>query len=336
MTMNRRLFTTLLTAGALATGLLAPRAAQAQITYEGKEGPGKGKHIVFLAGDEEYRSEEGLPMLAKLLAVKHGFKCTVAFSQKADGTIDPTAGDNITGIEALDTADCCVILLRFRHLPDDKMKHFADYLAAGKPVIALRTSTHAFNGDKGAYASYAYNAGGAWKGGFGQHVLGETWVNHWGHHAVESTRGVIEDKNKANPLLRGVADVWGPTDVYEVRNLPADATVLLRGAVLTGMNPTDKPLEGPKNTPMHPVAWSREYKNESGKTNKILTTTMGAATDLVCEDLRRLVINGVYWGTGLEVPAKADATIVGEFKPTQFGFGKFKTGIKPEDHKLKE
>src|SRR6476660_1908457 len=108
------------------------------VVYDGKEGPGKGKHIVFITGDEEYRSEEGLPMLAKILAVRHGFKCTVLFSLNPnDGTIDPNNQNNIPGIEALDTADLCVMLWRFRQLPDEKMKHFVEYLNAGKPIIAL-------------------------------------------------------------------------------------------------------------------------------------------------------------------------------------------------------
>src|SRR5437773_10857060 len=99
-------------------------SAKDQVVYEGKTGPGKGKHIVFLSGDEEYRSEEGLPMLAKILAVRHGFKCTVLFSvNPTNGLIDPNIKDNLPGIEALDTADLCVMLLRFRELPDAKMKH---------------------------------------------------------------------------------------------------------------------------------------------------------------------------------------------------------------------
>src|SRR5512136_1838308 len=118
------------------------------VVYQGKAGPGQGKHIVFLAGDEEYRSEEGLPMLAKILAARHGFKCTVAFSlNPADGTIDPLTLTNMPGMSALDSADLCVMGLRFRELPDPQMKHFADYLSAGKPIIALRTSTHAFKYD---------------------------------------------------------------------------------------------------------------------------------------------------------------------------------------------
>src|ERR1044071_5199630 len=115
------------------------------VVYQGGEGPGKGKHIVLISGDEEYRSEEGLPQLAKILAVRHGFKCTVLFAIDKDGTIDPTVKDNIPGIEALDSADAVVMLLRFREWPDAQMKHFVDYYLAGKPFVALRTSTHAFD-----------------------------------------------------------------------------------------------------------------------------------------------------------------------------------------------
>src|SRR5260221_5074457 len=108
----------------LALNLLARSAAVARdwVVYEGAKGPGKGKHIVFLTGDEECRSEEGLPQLAKILAVRHGFKCTVLFSiNPKTGEIDPNTKGNEPGIEALDSADLCVMLLRFREWPDDQM-----------------------------------------------------------------------------------------------------------------------------------------------------------------------------------------------------------------------
>src|SRR5207245_10423071 len=87
--------------------LLLPATARADdwLTYEGKAGPGKGKHLVFLTGDEEYRSEEGLPMLAKILSQRHGFKCTVLFAVDPDGTINPNNTTSVPGIAALDSAD---------------------------------------------------------------------------------------------------------------------------------------------------------------------------------------------------------------------------------------
>src|SRR5262245_11502367 len=155
------------------------------ITYEGKAGPGKGKHLVFLTGDEEYRSEEGLPMLAKILSQRHGFKCTVLFPVDKDGTINPDLQGSLAGAEALDSADAIVMLLRFRNYPDDVMKHFVDAYQRGVPIIALRTSTHAFQ--------YPGNSKSAYKqfGSFGKRVLGEQWVNHWGKHKQEATLGVL-------------------------------------------------------------------------------------------------------------------------------------------------
>jgi len=320
------------------TALVIPAQADDKlwITYEGKDGPGKGKHVVLLAGDEEYRSEEALPQLAKILSERHGFKCTVLFSiNKATGEIDPNTKDNEPGIEALGSADLVITSLRYRAWPDAQMKHFADYVAAGKPLIGLRTSTHAFNDVKGSYA--AFNK-------FGKDVLGEEWVSHWGSHKKEATRGVIEPAAKDDPLLRGVSDIFGDTDVYEAAP-PADAKILVRGVVLKGMKPEDAPADYKKkradkteqgvNDPAMPVVWTRTYNGPLGKGNKALCTTMGSATDLANEGLRRLLVNAAYAFTGLEVPAKANVGVVGEFTPTMYGFNGFIKGRKPADHALK-
>ncbi|CAN5817823.1 ThuA domain-containing protein [soil metagenome] len=319
---------------AAVASLLCASLAPAQIHFQGKEGPGKGKKVVLLAGDEEYRSEEVMPMLAKILSEHHGFDTTVVFSiNPTTGEVDPNTKDNNPGLEALDNADLCIMLLRFRAWPDNQMKHFAGYVAAGKPIIGLRTSTHAFNGLKGTYQSF---------NSFGKTVLGEQWVSHWGKHKSEATLGLIEEAAKSDPLLRGVTNLFGDTDVYEAYP-PADAKILARGQVLKGMTAdsggadyvkkrsTDKMEQG-VNSPMMPVIWTRENKLENGKTNKILTTTMASSSDLKTEDLRRVIINGAYLFTGLEVPAKAKVDIVGEFAGSFYGFNAFIKGKKPEDY----
>jgi len=324
------------------------------VIYDGKSGPGKGKHIVFLSGDEEYRSEEGLPQLAKILAVRHGFKCTVLFAiNPQTGEIDPNFTRNIPGIEALNSADLMVILTRFRSLPDEQMKPIDDFLKAGKPVIGLRTSTHGFNGLKGAYACYNHGYNGEpkeWADGFGRLVLGEKWISHHGSHKNEATRGVFAPGAKGSALLNGIKDgeIFGPTDVYGVRlPLPGDAKPLVLGQVLVrkgpmdkddpffGMKPTDEPLVGPKNEPMMPVAWTKSYQLPGGKKGQVFNTTMGSSTDLVNEGLRRLVVNAAFHLSSLKVPEKANVDLVGEFKPLAYGFKGFKPGVKPVDHELK-
>ncbi|MEI6236622.1 MAG: heme-binding protein, partial [Planctomycetota bacterium] len=303
------------------------------LVFEGKEGPGKGKHVVFMSGDEEYRSEEALPMLAKILSQKYGFTCTVLFAIDPDGTINPNNSKSLPGAEALDSADVVVTSLRFRGYPDDIMKHFAAAYDKGTAFVGLRTSTHAFNGIPGAdYKKF---------NGFGKKVYGEGWVSHWGGHKSQATKGIVEAASKDDTILRGVEDMFCTTDVYEAYP-PADAKILVRGQVLKGMTPDSPPAENKKkrstdkaeqgiNDPMMAVAWTRLYKNEAGKENKIFCTTTGAANDLENEGLRRMTINAVFWGAGLDVPAKADVAFIDEYKPLMYGFNGFRFGLKPSD-----
>ena len=304
-------------------------AADDHIAYTPKDGPGKGKHIVFLCGDEEYRGEEGLPMMAKILSQRHGFKCTVLFSLNDKGEIDPNNQKSLSNPEALDSADAIVMLLRFRTWPDEIYKHFDDACNRGIPVIGLRTSTHAFRGKLG---------------GFGKRVLGEQWVSHWGGHKREACRGVIEPGAEKDPILNGVTDVFADSDVYEAYP-PKDAKILMRGLVLENMKPDSKPSTRKKrnrqlnkvtgvNDPAMAVAWTRSHKWPSGKTSPIFTSTMGAATDLLSEGLRRMIVNAIYAGLKIEVPKKANVDYVDPYKPLFYGFNTFRKGLKPSDHAL--
>lgn len=317
------------------------RAADDWVVYDGYDGPGKGKHIVLVSGDDEYRSEEALPQLGKILAVRHGFKCTVLFPvDPADGTIKPDYQTNIPGLEVVPTADLVILFLRFRDLPDNQMKYLVDYIESGRPIIAMRTATHSFNiKSSKTYAKYTWTSK-EWDGGFGRQVLGETWVSHHGKHGSQSTRGLIAEGMKEHPILRGIndGDIWGPTDVYGV-NLPllGDSKPLVMGQVLEGMKPDDKPVEGKQNTPMMPVAWIKTYTGAAGKPARIFTTTMGASQDLQSAGLRRLLVNATFWGLGMEdrIAANLDVNLVGEFNPTPFKFGGYTKGVKPAAHALK-
>ncbi|MCF7957229.1 MAG: ThuA domain-containing protein [Phycisphaerae bacterium] len=320
---------------AVANGMVLGAAG---VVFEGFQGPGVGKHIVFVAGDEEYRGEESMPMMAKILAQRHGFKCTVLFAtHKETGLIDPMTVDNIPGLEQLETADLMVMFLRFRELPDSQMKHIIDYTNSGKPIMGLRTSTHAFYYKKNKispYAKYSFN-NREFKGGYGRQVFGETWIDHYGDHQVESTRGVIAKGMEAHPIVKGVEGLWGESDVYGLTTLQGDCVPLVMGVVLQGMKSTDKP--NTKKPPI-PVAWTKSYTGEKGKTARVFTTTMGHSFDFLNEGFRRLLVNGCYWSVGMEVkiPSKANVDFVGEYKPSKIGFGKYKKGLKASDHAIRE
>jgi len=303
---------------------------------EKERSPGHGRRVVFLAGDEEYRSEESMPMLARLFA-RHGFETVVLFSQDEEtGEIDPENPGNIPGMHLIDDADLVIVNLRFRELPDADMKHLVDHVEAGKPVSGLRTATHAFyyrESPESPYAAWSFNSREP-AGGFGGGILGETWVAHHGHHGSEATRGVVETKNAGHPVMRGVKDVFGPTDVYTIRELPADSSILLRGGIVAGMDPDDPLVEDERNDPMHPVAWVRERELPGGGTQRIFCTTMGSARDFSSRDLRRLLLQASLWQLEDEkmIPSEGmDAPIVGHWAPTPFGFGTHRRGLTPDD-----
>lgn len=323
-------------------GMASSAAAGAKpgVFYEGRGGPGDGKNVVLVSGDEEYRSEEALPQIGKILAVHHGFDCRVLFAINPDtGDINPNVTNNIPGLEALETADLMIIFTRFRDLPPDQMEHIVNYVKSGRPIIGMRTATHAFKFPEGEkYDHYSFNSD-EWPGGFGRQVLGETWIDHHGAHGEESTRGVIAEGMEKHPITRGVEDIWGPTDVYKVRlPLPGDSQPVILGQVLDGMTPDAEPVEGGKNEPMMPVAWVKTYSPGQGETARVFTTTMGASQDLRSEGLRRLLVNACYWAVGMEdeIPAEADVDIVGDYQPTSFGFDEFRRGMKPSDFALEQ
>jgi hypothetical protein len=349
------MFRSILTSGLLSALVFAASAAPAKepgilmsaaatqttgdpwLTFRGEEGPGKGKNIVLIAGDQEYRSEEAMPQLARILAERHGFTCTVLFCiDPQDGTINPTV-NNIPGLEKLKTADLLVLFTRFLDLPDDQMKLVLEYVESGRPMVALRTSTHSFNLSSKTYGRYTWNSTEAgYEGGFGRRVLGETWVAHHGEHGKQGTRGVAASGQERHPILKGIeaGSIFGPTDVYTVRlPLPGDSVPLVLGEVTETLEPGSKPVPE-KNNPMMPVAWTKSYTGQPGKTARVFTTTMGASQDLLYQGTRRMLVNAVYWALGLDgaIPDRANVALVGDYRPTPFRFRKneeWKPGIKP-------
>ena len=312
------------------SGFAQDDAGKYKVVYKGNKGPGVGKNIVFLASDHEYRSEESLPELAKIMAQRYGFTCTVIFGLDPEGNILAGSSD-MKGLEVLGKADLLVMFMRFIHLKDPEMQHIDNYIKRGGPVVAFRTSTHAFQiKDDPKWEHYSWDYKGpktAWKDGFGEYVLGETWVSHYGENHKQSSKLMIEKAQANHPVLRGVKDVWVQSGGYTAE---PKGTVLLRGQVLNGMNAESQPDASKE---MLPVAWIREYKVENGKSGRAFAVTHGASEDLLNEGFRRLSVNAMFWGLGMEKLIKADnnVALVGPYKPTTFNFDGHKAHVKPAD-----
>lgn len=340
------------------------------VEYKGTPALQKNKKIVLVSGDEEYRSEEVLPQLAKILSTHHGFDCTVLFAQDPahPGVIDPNFVHNIPGLENLKDADLMVLFTRFRALPNEQMQHFQDYLIAGKPLIGIRTATHAFHFKDTTHqwthwGNYFDKKDSDWAGGFGRKVLGVNWHTHHGHHKHQSTRGVIAPNSGNHPITKNITDgaIWGATDVYGVPlPLPGDSQPLIFGQTINrsgeydeqdlffGMRPTDSAIATNNpvakepynpNEPMMPIVWTKSYELKGGKKGMALTSTIGASSDMLNGELRRLLVNGVYYLMDMPVPEKAKVDLVGSYEPSQFNFHTDeyweKKNLKVSDYKVK-
>lgn len=306
------------------------------LTFPGGEGPGSGKHVVLIAADQEYRSEQSMPMLAKILAKRHGFHCTVLFMVNDKGESDPTLPirwqkegkgivHRIPGLRHLEKADLMILFSRLVTLSNEQIAHVISYLDSGKPIIGIRTANHGF------LQNFPYTLGER-RVRFGDDVLGGAFRSHHGNWHRDSTRGIIVKENASHPVLTGVEDIWGPSDVYQCwdkgKTLGADCTPLVLGQPLVGRKPDDAPNE--KKAAL-PVAWAKTWTGNRKKTARVFHVTMGSARDFQSEGLRRLVLNAVFWGLGKEdaIRADLDCRYVGAYAPLESGFNYEKLGVKP-------
>ena len=299
-----------------------------RVVYEGNEGPGAGQHIVLIAGDHEYRSEEILPAMGRILASRFGFKCSVFFTLDADGFIEP-GSSNIAGLEVLSTADLLIVGLRFQDFQAAEMQHVVDYLDRGGPVIGIRTATHAFEIKAGPFVQYTWDySGPEYTGGFGRQVLGETWVTHHGDNHEQSSRLLLEER-ESHPILRGVRDVHVQSGGYYADPM-ADSVVLATGQVLDGMTADSSPAADKE---VLPVAWTRTYEARDGTLARVFTTTHGASEDFLNEGFRRMMINAALWAVGLEdsIQPDGDISLVGLYNPVAFDFDGYRRGVRPAD-----
>jgi uncharacterized protein len=287
----------------LAAGFIA--AALAYGASPALEAQSRVPHVVFVTGDDEYRSEITMPMLAAILEKSHGLRTSVAISKPI-----PQTKTNIEGLEALETADLMVMFTRFRALPDEQLARITRYVDAGKPVVGLRTSTHAFLYPEGS-PHVALNDG------FGRDLFGQKWITHHGNKS--STAVTVNQQQAQHPILRGVTPFPARSWLYHVLPLNGPATILLEGDSINSQQ-TAKAEQYP---PHQPVAWTREHNGA-----RVFFTTLGHPADFAQESMRRLVINGILWALGKDVPAGgAEATPITPYvAPDSFDLSKVPKG----------
>lgn len=289
-------------------------------------------HIVFVTGDEEYRSEESMPMLATLAKRELGARVTVLYALDSLGFIDPNRTDHIEGLEALKMADLMVIFTRFRNLPKNERKYITDYVESGKPIVGFRTATHAFFYEKDTTLA-PFNE--KWPA----EVFGQQWITHHGHFddgkfpVTDIT--IIPGKEK-NPIVNGFEPFEAYSWLYHVDGgewkLQGDSEPILMGHSTKSQHEIDGNLD--KFPLDNPVAWTKSYTGTSGKKARVFFTTLGHPYDFKLPEVRRIAMNGIFWALGKEgvIPEKGvDVTLKEPYEPNNSGFGElYKKNQKPK------
>lgn len=288
----------------------------------------RSKHIVFVSGEEEYRSEESFPMIAKILERETGAKVSFCFSVDSAGYIDPNNTRHIAGLEKLKDADLMVMFARFRALPQDELKYITDYVESGKPIIGLRTSTHAF--------LYQEDSMKHMNNDWPTKVFGQQWITHHGHFedGNKPLTSVYFANKMMQPILRGVKPFDAFSWLYHVDGgewkLQGDCDILLQGKSLKSNHEMEGNLE--KFPMTNPVAWTKTYTTKSGKPSKVFFTTLGHPYDFKDASMRKLLLNSILWVLDAEnkIPENGvNADPVDIYEPSNSGFGqKYKKGVK--------
>ena len=267
--------------------------------------------IAFVAADDEYRSEITMPFLAELVAPALGATKSVHLAtdgaapggpDSAPGGPDPApkveSKTGLTQHHALNRADAIVAFMRFVRFEDGIRRNFLQPLEHGTPLVAFRTTTHAFAYPEGHPAASLNN-------GFGEKYLGAPWRFHHGHSS--KTRILPPDAECAkHPILAGVTippeGLLVPSWLYHVEPLPADCTVLLWGEAVDSER-ADAPQK-------QPILWVRERPTERGagqdpkdapppapRTQRVAYTSLGHPGDFANAEVRVIAAQMVAWAT---------------------------------------
>ena len=222
------------------------------------------KHIVIVTSEPEYRTEESLTQFAREELGKD-FQVSLVYGDAQDGSILP-------GLEVMQSADLALISVRRQTLLPDQLQLIRDFISAGKPVIGLRTASHAF-----CLRDKPVPDGRADRAEFDRDVIGGNYTNH--HGVGPETTITLATNAAEHPILAGVnaTELQGKGSLYKVSPLQLTATPLLIGTI--------------PNTAAEPIAWCNR-RADGGTT---FYTSLGHVGDFEQPAFRRLLKNACVW-----------------------------------------
>jgi putative membrane-bound dehydrogenase-like protein len=259
--------------------VLVGLAALSPATASRAEGPAAGPRLVFMIGEDEYRTWETLPAFVKRELDPLGFRTTVVMA-------DPKDPNHFPGLEALRDADLLFLSVRRRTPPEAELALVREHLAAGKPLVGIRTASHAFALRKGDPPP-----GHAQWPGFDREVLG---CRYDGHLAQKEGADVATTpRAEQHEILTGVRTTSFHTagGLYRSHDLAPGTNVLLRGLAAENGQPVT-----------FPVAWTYTHKKA-----RVFYTSLGHPDDFRVPDFSRILVNAIHWALKRPIPGRADA-----------------------------
>ncbi len=227
----------------------------------------KRPHLVLLIAESEYQTSRTLPEFALKNLGKY-FRVSTVYGSETDA-------HELPGIEVLNEADLALISVRRRALPTKQMDIIRQFVDNGKPLIGIRTASHAFS----LRGSKPPTGCATWES-FDPDVLGGHYVNHHGDGPkveIKAAEGAAE-----HPILAGVnlAELHGNGSLYKVSPLAKTTVPLLIGSI------PDKPAE--------PVLWTHTTKAGG----RVVYTSLGHPEDFKQPAFNRLLSNAIHWAAG--------------------------------------
>jgi type 1 glutamine amidotransferase len=239
-------------------------------------------HVAIIVSDDHYGADRTLPLFADELRSRYGCHCTVIHGE---------GSNRFPAIEELKAADVAVLYIRRLALPKQQLDSLRDYLDAGRPLVALRTASHAFDvrGESPAGCDQ-------WPE-FDAEVLGGSYH---GHEADKlGTDVAIVPEWAGHPLFLGVKPArWHSTgSLYRTSPIAADATLLMTGSI-AGKS--------------EPLTWTRQHKRA-----RVFYTSLGHPDDFKQPAFRRLLANAIFWAMEKPTPKveAIDASKIPSGKP---------------------
>jgi type 1 glutamine amidotransferase len=231
----------------------------------------KKKTVALVIGENEYHTWETLPAFAREELVPRGYR-VVAVESSTD-----VADGEFRNWDAIRTADLVVLSVRRRTAPAGMLEALRGHLAAGKPLVGIRTASHAFE-----LRDKANPEGRTWVN-FDHEVLGGDYEDHYGAGRATLVHGIA---GLEHPILAGVSrDFRSAAHLYKSRNLVPTAQALLIGQTEDGKSENE------------PVAWVNTHAGR-----RVFYTSLGAPTDFADANFRRLLLNGILWSLDDYIP----------------------------------